>query len=52
MVDNTRWHWNDNIKSIKTALFSNFNCKTGGNDLSFWNAHRDWFSVIYKHMNT
>ena len=21
MIDNTRWHWNDNIKSIKTALF-------------------------------
>ena len=30
MIDNTRLHWNDNIKSIKTTLFSNFNGKTGG----------------------
>ena len=30
MIDKTRWHWNDNIKPIKTILFSNFNSKTGG----------------------
>ena len=51
MIDNTRWHWNDNIKSIKNTLFSNFNSETGGIDLSLWTAQRDWFSVMYKHMN-
>ena len=51
MIDNTRLHWNDNVISIKTTLFFNFNSETGGIDLSLWNAQRDWFSVIHKHMN-